>query len=67
MNLRLKPFKQASEEWSVSTWPQKKDLPNLMASVTYVLPAGERQTVQATPVLTAEEMYSRETILDDLL
>jgi hypothetical protein len=67
MNLKLKPFKQAAEEWSVSTWPQKKDLPNLMASVTYVLPAGERQTVQATPVLTAEEMYSRETILDDLL
>ena len=67
MNLKLKPFKQASEEWSVSTWPEKKDLPTLMASVTYVLPAGERQTVQATPVLTTEEMYSRETILDDLL
>jgi hypothetical protein len=67
MNLKLKPFKKISEEWSVSTWPQKKALPNLKASVTYVLPAGERQTVEATPVLTTEEMYSRETILDDLL
>lgn len=67
MNLRLKPFKRASAEWSLSTWPEKKDLPDLKANVTYVLPAGERQTVQATPVLTVEEMYSRDTILDDLL
>ena len=63
MNLKLKPFKRDSAEWSLSTWPEKKDLPDLKANVTYVLPAGERQTVQATPVLTVEEMYSRDTIL----
>lgn len=65
-NLKLGPFRKDTEEWSVTTWPQKKDLASVKAVLTYVLPTGERQTVEVIPVLTTDEMYSRETILDDL-
>lgn len=67
MSTKLRPFKKSTEEWSISSWPRKNDLPTLKAIVSYLLPTGELHTVETAPVLTTDEMYSRETNLEDLL
>ena len=65
-NISLGPLKKEAAEWSVARWPEKKLLSTIKAKMTYVLPNGERKTTEVIPTLTAEEMYSRNTTLDDL-
>ena len=65
-SLRVAPFKRTGIEWTLANWPQRKDLATIEATITYLMPTGERQTHRLVPEFTVDEMYSRETILDDL-
>jgi hypothetical protein len=66
-NVSVAPFAGSTIEWTIADWPQKSDLQNLQAAVLCAVPSGEREVFRITPEFTVEEMYSRETILDDLL
>ena len=66
-SVNVRPFKRAGIEWTLLNWPQRKDLASLEATMTYAMPTGERQSHRVVPEFAVDEMYSRETILDDLL
>ncbi len=65
--LSAKPLSRVVGSWTVSNWPQKSELAGLLATVVFELPTGERESHRIFPVLTVDEMYTRDTILDDLL
>jgi hypothetical protein len=66
-SLSVAPLKRGSIDLTLTNWPQRKDLATMEATITYAMPTGDRQIHSLVPELTVEEMYSRETILDDLL
>jgi hypothetical protein len=61
------PLARVSTQWTVSNWPRQADLPNVKATVVCSLPTGEREFFNVLPEFNVEEMYSRGTVLDDLL
>jgi hypothetical protein len=65
--LRVDSFRESDVEFAVKNWPAKKELGGIEAVITYVLPAGDRQIARVSAMFTAEEMYSRDTTLKDLL
>ena len=67
MSLTVGPLKQARFEHALANWPQRKELATMEATMVFVLPTGERQSQRLVPDFSVEEMYSRDTILDDLL
>jgi hypothetical protein len=67
ISLKVAPFKDGDVQLPVAKWPAAKELHDIEAVVTYVLPTGDRQTARTVASLTAEEMYKRDTTLDDLL
>ncbi len=67
MALMVGPLKQARFEQALTNWPQRKELATIEATTVFVLPTGERQSQRVVPDFTVEEMYSRDTMLDDLL
>lgn len=61
------PLTRSGAEWTLANWPQKNELPTIQATIICAMPTGEREVYRVAPEFTVEEMYSRETVLDDLL
>ncbi len=67
IKMAVSPLTRLGSDWTVASWPQKNELPAILATVICGLPTGERETYRVIPEFTVDEMYSRDTILDDLL
>ena len=65
-SLSARPLTRVVGDWTVNNWPQKSEVAGLLATVVFELPTGERESHGIVPELTVDEMYSRDTILDDL-